>query len=68
MYKQLESSIDKYAKTTAAQAEGVPAPARTKSKRGQEKQEKESALKSIVRTGKGVTAVGKKSQMQRSSR
>ena len=64
--KQLESGVDKYAKTTTAQSGGVPAP--TKSKRGQEKKEKEAALKSIVRTGKGVTVLGKKSQKQRSGR
>ena len=66
--KQLESSIAKYAKKPTAQSDGVPAPATTKSKKGQEKREKEVALKSIVRTGKGVTVVGKKSQKQRSSR
>ena len=64
--KQLESSIDKYAKTTTAQSGDLLAPATTKSKRGREKKEKEAALKSIVRTGKGVTVVGKKSQKQRS--
>jgi len=66
--KRLESSVDKYAKTTTAQSEGLLAPATTKSKRGQERKEKEAALKSIVRTGKGVTVVGKKSQKQRSNR
>ena len=64
---RLESSIDKYAKTTTTQSEGLIAPTATKSKRGQEKKEKEAALKSIVRTGKGVTVVGKKSQKQGSS-
>jgi hypothetical protein len=71
MRKQLESGVDKYAKTkttTTAQSDGAPAPATTKGKRGQDKKEKEAALKSIVRTGKGVTVVGKKSQKQRSSR
>lgn len=58
--KQLESSVDKYAKPTTAQSGDLLTPATTKSKRGREKQEKEAALKSIVRTGKGVTVVGKK--------
>jgi U3 small nucleolar RNA-associated protein MPP10 len=60
MHKQLESGIDKYAKTNITRSKGISAPATTKSKRGQEKREKEVALKSIVRTGKGVTVVGKK--------
>lgn len=68
MHEQLESGVDKYAKKATAQSNGVPAPGTTKSKKGQEKKEKEEALQSIVKTGKGVTVVGKKSQKQRSNR
>ena len=67
MHAQLESGVNKYAKkTTTAQPDGIPAPATTKGK--MEKKEKEAALKSIVKSGKGVTVVGKKLQKQRSSR
>ena len=68
MHAQLESGVNKYAKKSTAQPDDIPAPATTKGKKGQEKKEKEAALKSIVKSGKGVTVVGKKSQKQRPNR
>ena len=68
MHEQLESGVDKYAKKTTGQSSGVPAPATTKSKKGQETKEKEAALKHLVKTGRGVTVVGKQSQKKRSNR
>ncbi|KAN0081439.1 U3 small nucleolar ribonucleoprotein complex, subunit Mpp10 [Tylopilus felleus] len=47
----LAKKVDKYAKAT--------------SRKGSVKQEKEAALKSLVRSGRGVTVVGKEGKMQK---
>ena len=64
MRKTLDSSVDKYSRMKKGQErskDGEPRDGneRKKGKKGQEKDEKARALKSIVKTGRGVTVVGK---------
>lgn len=54
MRDALNKTVDKYAKAKA-----------TSNKKGNVRQEKEAALKSLVKSGKGVTVVGKGGKTQK---
>lgn len=61
MRKTLDASVDKYSRMNKGQKpskDGEPNGGK-KGKKAQEKEEKARALKSIVKTGRGVTVVGK---------
>jgi U3 small nucleolar RNA-associated protein MPP10 len=62
--KGLESGVDKFAKMGGRKAGGSNKAGggkelNGKGKKGREKAEKKEALRSVVKTGKGVTVVGK---------
>jgi U3 small nucleolar RNA-associated protein MPP10 len=61
--KGLEAGVDKFAKMGGRKVGGSKADGgkelHGKGKKGREKAEKKEALRSVVKTGKGVTVVGK---------
>jgi U3 small nucleolar RNA-associated protein MPP10 len=65
MRQKLDTSVDKYSKVKKAvksngiHLNGVQGSKSGKGKKGREKMEKAAAIKSLVKTGKGVTVVGK---------
>ncbi|PVG04879.1 Mpp10 protein [Serendipita vermifera] len=67
MRQKLDSSVDKYSKmkkgsngkSNGVHVNGVEGGKHGKGKKGREKMEKAAAIKSLVKTGKGVTVVGK---------
>lgn len=57
--KGLDAGVDKYTKMNGRKLGETLKPYSGKGKKGKEKKEKAEALKTIVKTGKGVTVVGK---------
>lgn len=69
MRARLDGSVDKFAKMKKGSARsngtGVDNVKGKKGKMGREKEEKAAALKSVVKSGKGVTVVGKGSSKEK---